>query len=490
MNRNDWDYDEQKTRLGDPLIADQYHFRQARTIFMEGDHERFAIHDYFIRKTPFGSYLLVAGTERVMKHLYNYRFTEKDIEAVKIIDPLSALPEYEDYLEYLRKLRFKGSIWAIREGGLAFPNEPIIRVEGNWLETWIIESAILKAMNYASLVATYASRITEVAQGNPAADFGLRRAPGDGAGVSSSRSAFIGGMASVSNGRAVANLDIRPSGTMSHEFVQAYSIIAGSEVNAFVIFGKHNPDSRIYLIDTYDTIQGAKNAIEASKIIGKSADALRIDSGNLAELAIMVRELDRVKEKFTGIILTSDLDVQLINQIMNAGVPATGFGVGTKMTAPKDPPALGGVYKLSALKVDGEIIPTIKISGDEIKTTLPGRKDIWRRADDDQIVGDVIALADEGKPDGEYEPVLVQMTKGGKTRRSKILVEPRSLQNIQALARENIAMLPMEYRRVDNPASYPVGISDDLKNLQRRTISEIRARQAQIDEIVNVKSGI
>jgi nicotinate phosphoribosyltransferase len=465
MNRNSWDYDEQKTRLGDPLIADQYHFRQARTIFTEGDHERYTVHDYFIRKTPFGSYLLVAGTERMLKHLYNYRFTEEDIEAVKIIDPLSALPEYENYLEYLRKLRFRGNIWAIREGDLAFPNEPIIRVEGNWLETWIIESAILKAMNYASLVATYTSRITEVAQGNPAADFGLRRAPGDGAGVSSSRSAFIGGMVSVSNGRAVANLDVRPSGTMSHEFVQAYTIIAGSEVNAFVIFGRRNPDNRIYLIDTFDIIQGAKNAIKASEIIGEPADALRIDSGNLAELAIMVRELDRTKEKFTGIILTSDLDIQLIDQIMDASAPVTGFGVGTKMTAPENPSALGGVYKLSMLEFGGEVIPTFKISGDEIKTTLPGKKDIWREMDGNEIVSDVIALADEGKPNGEYGPVLAQMTRGGKTRRSKILVKPQNLYDIQVFARENIAMLPAEFRRIKSPAPYPVRISDDLKDL-------------------------
>jgi len=476
MNRNSWEYDEQKTRLGDPLIADQYHLRQARTIFAEGDQERFAIHDYFIRKTPFGSYLLVAGTERVLKHLYNYRFTEEDIEAVKIVDPLSALPEYDDYLEYLRRLRFRGNIWAIREGDLAFPNEPIIRVEGNWLETWVIESAILKAMNYASLVATYASRITEVAQGNPLADFSLRRSPGDGAGITSTRSSFIGGMNSTSNARAAINLGIPISGTMSHEFVQAYTFIAGSEVNAFVIFGKHNPDNRIYLVDTYDTIQGARNAMKASEIVGDPANALRIDSGNLAELAVMVRELDEAREKFIGIILTSDLDVQLINRIMNADTPVTGFGVGTKMTAPESLPALGGVYKLSALEVDGRIVPTIKISGDEIKTTLSGRKNVWRRTDNGQIAGDVIALADERKPDEEYEPVLVQMTRRGNTRKSKMLVKLRSPQEIQAFARENIAMLPAKFRRIENPVPYPVGISDDLKGLQRKMISEIRAK--------------
>lgn len=482
-----WEFDEQVTRLGDPLIADQYHFRQARTIFAEGDHERFAIHDYFIRKTPFGSYLLVAGTERVLKHLYNYHFTEEDIEAVKTVDPLSALPEYEDYLEYLRNLRFEGNVWAIREGDLAFPNEPIIRVEGNWLETWIIESVILKAMNYASLVATYASQIVEVAKGNPTADFGLRRAPGDGAGVVSARSSFIGGIVSTSNIRAATNLGIPASGTMSHEFVQAYSLIAESEVNAFVIFGKHNPDNRIYLIDTYDTIQGAKNAIKASEIIGEPANALRIDSGNLSELAIVVRELDKTRNKFTGIILTSDLDIPLINQIIGDVTPVTGFGVGTNMTAPQNPSALGGVYKLSALEIDGKIIPTLKISSDEIKTTLPGRKDVWRKVNNDEIVGDIITVADEKKPGEEYEPVLVQMMKGGKTRRSKILVKPQNLYDIQTFARENVAMLPAGCRRIENPAPYPVRISDELKDLQRKTISEARARQIHVGKITSME---
>jgi len=274
---------------------------------------------------------------------------------------------------------------------------------------------------------------------------------------------------------------------MSHEFVQAYSLIAGSEVNAFVIFGKHNPDNRIYLIDTYDTIQGAKNAMKASEIIGEPANALRIDSGNLAELAVMVRELDRAKEKFTGIILTSDLDIQLVDQIMNTGAPATGFGVGTKMTAPENPSALGGVYKLSALEINGEIIPTVKISGDEIKTTLPGRKNVWRRTDGGQIAGDIIALDSERKLDGEYEPVLVQMMKGGKTRRSRMLVKPGDLREIQVFARKNIAMLPAEYRRIENPVLYPVRISDDLRDLQRKTISEIRARQVQVGEIVSIE---
>lgn len=464
MKRKDWEYDEQMTRLGDPLVADQYHFRQARTIFQEGDYERFTVHDYFFRKPPFGSYLLVNGTERVVKNLLNFRFTEEDIEGVKLIDPLSAKQDAEEYLEYLRRLRFTGDIWAIQEGDLAFPNEPIIRVEGNWLETWIIESMILKTMNYASLVATYAAKVVAAAQGRTVADFGLRRAPGDGAGIISTRAAFIGGMQSTSNVRAAVNLGIKASGTMSHEFIQGYFALTGLEANAFVIFGRHNPDNFILLIDTFDTVQGAKNAIRAAETLGMPAEALRIDSGNLAELAKEIRKLDEKRKKFRRIIATSDLTFELVDAILNAESPVDGFGVGTKMTAPSNPPALGGVYKLAAIEGD-KLLPTLKISGDMEKTTLPGVKNVWRKKENGKFIGDLIALEDEGNPGNDFGPVLVQAIKRGKP-----LVEPRDLINIQKFAGENIARLPEIYRKANNPELYPVVISPKLVRLRKELI--------------------
>lgn len=477
MKKKNWKYDEQETRLGDPLVADQYHFRQARTIFQEGDHERFAVHDYFIRKPPFGSYLLVNGTERVIKNLLNFRFTEKDIEGVKLIDPLSAAPDAEDYLEYLWKLKFTGDIWAIREGDLAFPNEPIVRVEGNWLETWIIESMILKSMNYASLVATYVSKVVASARGRPVADFGLRRSPGDGAGVISTRAAFIGGMKSTSNVRAAVNLGIKTSGTMSHEFVQGYSALTGLETNAFVIFGRHNPDNFILLVDTFDAIQGSKNAIRAVEDLGMPAEALRIDSGNLAVLAKEIRKLDDKCVKFRKIIETSDLTFELIDSILNDDSPVDGFGVGTKMTAPSNPSALNGVYKLAA--IEGEIgercersklykrlIPTLKISGDIEKTTLPGVKNIWRMRKNGKFRGDIIALQEEESPGSDYEFVLEHAIKDGKP-----LVKPYDLSYIQNFAAENVSRLAEVYLRSNGPdAVYPVVMSEKLAGLRKELI--------------------
>lgn len=450
--------------MGDPFVMDLYHLLQARTIFVEGDHERNTVHDYFIRKTPFGSYLLVAGTERVLKNLYNMRFSEDDIVETEIILNRMKLDVPEKFLKYLENFRFGGSVWAMLEGELAFPNEPIMRIEGKWLETWIIESMILKTMNSPSLVATYASQIANSSKGMVLADFMLRRAPGDGAAISLTRAAYIGGFASTSNVRAAINLGIPLSGTMSHEFIQAYTKITGSEVNAFVIYGKNNPENRIYLIDTFDPIEGIKKAIKASEIIGEPAKAIRIDSGNLIELAKMAREMDKSKEKFLGIILTSDIDLEMVNRIVNSEAPVNGLGIGTKMAAPSNPSALGGVYKLVEIEVDGAMEPVIKISGDEVKILLPGRKDVWRRNKYGVYSQDIITLTGENPGEG-FTPVLVPLMKDG-----EMLINPWKLPNIRSYARRNISLLPEEVRRSNNPLPYPVAISDDLADLKKELI--------------------
>ncbi len=465
---NSWEYDEQATRLGDPFIMDLYHLLQSRTIFMEGDYERNSVHDYFIRKTPFGSYLLVAGTERVLKNLYNMRFAEEDVSEVDAILSRMKLDVPERFLRYLENFKFDANVWAMPEGELAFPNEPIMRIEGPWLETWIIESMILKTMNSPSLVATYASQIANVAKDMALADFMLRRAPGDGVAVSLTRAAYIGGFMSTSNVRAAINLRISLSGTMSHEFIQAYAKITGSETNAFVIYGKNNPENRIYLIDTFDPAEGIRNAIKASEILGEPAKAIRIDSGNLIELAKMARDMDKSKEKFLGIILTSDIDVEMVKKITAEKAPVSGLGIGTKMAAPSNPSALGGVFKLVEIEVDGIMEPVIKISSDEVKILLPGRKEVWRRNKYGTYLQDVITLVGDNLGE-EFKPVLKQMMKDG-----EMLVNPRKLSDIQKYARKNIASLPEEVRRPDNPSPYPVMLSDELADLKKELIANAK----------------
>lgn len=463
--------DIEETRLGDPLICDMYHLTQARTIFKEGDPDLWTVHDYFFRKVPWGSYILVAGLENVLKHLQAFQFTDDDINYIKQIDKRAK----DDYLEYLRHLKFTGDIWAMPEGSLAFPKEPIIRVEGPWLQTWIIESAILHMMNYPSLVATKASRMVYAAQGRPVADFGLRRSPGDGAAVESARSAFIGGFFATSNVRAAKNLGIQPSGTMSHELVQAYFEIYGSEIEAFRVFARQNPENCILLIDTIDTEQGAKNMLiiaEEQDGKGYKVNAVRLDSGNLGELAKKVRSLDSPGNLFSGIMASSDIDEFRILQFLGEGAPFTGFGIGTKLTAP-NPAALGGVYKLAVIEVNGEFRPTIKLSEETAKTTLPGRKTVLRSKNEQGLFGgDKICLTDEversGLADG-FEIVLKKVMAEG-----KIIGELPSLKEIRAEAETSLSALPDEHRKITNPSVYPVEISEQLTKLQEALIQRFR----------------
>ena len=485
-----WNYDEQATRLGDPLIADKYHFTQARTIWALGFSEVKTVHDAFVRRTPFGSYLLVNGIERVIKHLHNFRFTSEDIEAVSLMDLLNRKPEYEGFLDYLEKLRFRGSVWAIQEGNLAFPEEPILRVEGNWLETWMVESAILKATDDASLIATYASR-AKVAAGNvPVLDFGLRRSKGDGANVSSARAAYIGGLDATSNGRAAVNLKIPWAGTTSHEGIMGLTAQLGSEVDAFVAMMTHNEENDVLIADTFGTIAGIENIKRAAKIVGRPAKGARTDSGDTVGYAFEMRKNDPKQKAYEGIMPTGDYTYELIHEAMKRKAPVTGFAVGGKMIAPSDPTTAGLVYKLVLMDVGGEMTPVIKISDDEIKTLLPAKKNVFRKIDEKMFVEDVIVLDGEDIPDGNYKRVLVQAMKGGKTRRSKVVYQERTLAEIREFALKNVAMLPEEIRRIENPKPYSVVVSDELRKLQRQMIKRVNAENTRLNDVVTLDRGV
>lgn len=485
-----WNYDEQETRLGDPFIADKYHFTQARTIWDLGFSEVRTVHDAFARRTPFGSYLVVNGIERVIKHLHNFRFTAEDIEAVGLIDPPSMEAKYEGYLDYLAKLRFKGEVWAIQEGDLAFPEEPILRVEGNWLETWMVESAILKVTDDASLIATYASRAKEAAGNVPVLDFGLRRSKGDGANVSSARAAYVGGLDATSNGRAAVNLKIPWAGTTSHEGIMGLTAQLGTEVDAFVAMMMHNEENDVLIADTFGTIAGIENIKQAAKIVGRPAKGARTDSGDTIGYAFEMRESDPNKKAFEGIMPTGDYTFELIYEARKRKAPVTGFAVGGKMVAPSNPTTAGLVYKLVMMDVNGEMVPVIKISDDEIKTLLPAKKIVYRNIDGGKYVSDVIALEKETIPDGNYKPVLEQAMKGGKTRKSKIVYKEKSLSEVREFALNNVAMLPEEVRRIEKPAKYQVGVSDELRTLQKQMIERVKAENARLNDLVNLNGGV
>lgn len=476
---NNWNYNEQAVNLGE-IPMDLYHLTQASTIFNENHYWRNAVHDYFIRRTPFGSYVLVTGIEWVLKSLYNLKFSEEEVSAIEIILKQAGSKVQDDFLEYLRKFgtkKFRGTVAAMSEGSIALPQEPIIRITGEWLETWIIETMILKSMNYASLTATYASRAVIAARGIPIAGFGLRRGPGDGNAITAERSGYIGGFVSTSNVLAGIRLGIPISGTMSHELVQGLTLLTGSEVGAFVIYGKNNPGNQIFLTDTFVSIRGVEHAIKASEILGQTSKAIREDSGDLIQKALMARALDEGKTSFRGVALSGDLDIEQIYKIAASGADVIFLGLGTKFISPAELSrrdvisALGGVYKLSALENDrGELEPTLKLSSDESKTTLPGIKEVWHEYNSyGQFIGSKIMLADERGPEGNYDKMLTNVMKDG-----RMLWDVDNLSDIRQFALENIDGLPEKHKRIKDPEPIPVVISDRLVKLRKDLIEKAK----------------
>lgn len=479
MDKNNWNYNEQAINLGE-IQRDVYHLIQASTIWNENHYWRQSVHDYFVRKTHFGMYDLVAGTEFVLKNLYNLHFSDEDVNKIEILLKYFGSKVQDDFLEYLRKFRvrkFRGTVAAMLEGSIALPQEPIFRINGEWLETWIIESMILKNMNYASYVATYASRAVVAAKGIPISGFGLRRGPGDGNAVTAERSGYIGGFVSTSNFLAGTRLETDMSGTMSHELVQGLSLLTGSETDAFVIYGKNNPGNQIFLTDTFESSNGVRHAIKAAEILGQTAKAIREDSGNLIEKAIMARELDKDKKAFGGICLTGDLDIDYIDRIANSGADVTFLGIGTKFISPAEidydsiVSALGGVYKLSALENNsGELEPTLKVSSDEAKTTLPGMKEVWHEYNKDgELIGSRITLADEDCSGCDCDKVLVDMMRNG-----KMLCEVLDIEDIRQYAIDNVNNIPLKHRRIKLPEKIPVTISDKLIRLRKDLIEKAK----------------
>ncbi len=450
-----------KKGYSDPLIMDWYHIFQAYILFKLGYHKKRVVFDYFVRKTlPNSSYHLVAGTEEVLKRLSVLKFSKKDIKDLqrKFQEKGIVLPD--GFIEYLKKFRFRGNVWTIREGDLAFPNEPIIRVEGEFLEVFIIESMLLSRMNYASGVATKASRIVKAARGKAIAEFALRRSPND---EISTRSAMIGGFDSTSNVRASIDLDIPVSGTSAHALVQAFTVLLGSEREAQKIIAKYTD---FLLVDTFDIEQGIKIVISIAKELERKL-SIRFDSGDLIYWAMQARKLD--EEGWLGKeLLSSDLEEVKINEIEKSDADVDGYGVGT-MVANIWPP-VGGVYKIVAIEKDGELVPSIKISGDEAKILLPGKKNVWRKIDaEGNFAGDLISLESEASPGENYEMVLQQAIDGG-----KIIIPYLTVMEIREFAKERLAKLPEKYSRIEDFKKYPVAVSPKLAELKKELIDKNR----------------
>ncbi len=440
------------------LYTDLYELTMVQGYFLMGRQEEIAVFDYFFRDCPFGgSFVLFAGLHNLLETLTKLSFSEPDIAYLR------EKGFHESFLDYLKSFRFRGDIVSAMEGEIVFPNEPILRVEGNLIETQLIETLLLNFLNFQSLIATKATRIRLAAGDRLLADFGLRRAQGLG-GIHASRAAVIGGANSTSNVYAGRQFDLSITGTMAHSWILGFD----DELTAFRAFAALYPDHCTFLVDTYDTLNsGIPNAIIVGRELAKEGHRLtgiRLDSGDLAQLAKRARVmLDGAGFYDVKIFASDGLDEFAIEKLLREGAPIDGFGVGTQMVTGRPTAALNGVYKLSSLNR----IPRIKISENATKTTLPGVKNLFRHLDEEGFFQqDEVVLATEST---NGEDLLQMVMKDG-----SVTLPTSSPVEIQKFAQERLAKLRPMYKAPTSAAIYPVTISESLQQLKTKVISETK----------------
>jgi len=437
------------------LFTDYYELTMCASYFDNKNFEP-ATFDLFIRRLPENrSYFLFAGLEDALQYLQNITFTEEHLTYLK------KQGFGHDFLNYLRGFKFTGDVWAVPEGTVAFPNEPLMRVTAPIIEAQLAETFLLNTINLQTMIATKASRVVHAAKGKSVIEFGLRREQGVDAGMKVARSSYIAGCQGTSNVLAGMAYGISVFGTMAHSFIMSYS----KEIDAFRAFAKTFPNKSTLLIDTYDDMAGAEKAVVVAKELeakGFKLGGIRLDSGDLAYTSKKIRKiLDENNLGYVKIFVSGDLDEYKITQLLNEGGKIDSFGVGTKMGTSADRPYLDVIYKLCETRgLDGSFSAIMKLSKDKI--TLPGRKQVYRFQDDERFFRkDIIALADE-KVGGE--PLLVKVIENGELN----YCQP-SLQEIRAKASDSISKLPAEFKTLTNASLFPVELSEKLQQLIRNT---------------------
>lgn len=458
------------------FFTDFYELTMAQAYFLTKRHEDFAIFDYFFRKTPFeGGFVVFAGLETLLDAINEIKFEDDDLAY------LESLGFKKNFLDYLKNFTFRGSIYAVDEGEIVFPKEPVIRVEGGILETQLIETLLLNIINFQSLIATKARRIKMMAKDRPVIDFGLRRAQSL-AGIYATRASIIGGIDSTSNVYSAYLFGIKPAGTMAHSFVQSYD----SEYEAFDVYSQIYPNNTILLVDTYNTLKsGIPNAIKIANKLNKKGyklKAIRIDSGDISRLSKKARTmLDKAGLNYVKIIASNKLDEYVIKELNQKKAPIDIFGVGTNLVIGSGDSALDGVYKLVYYKDKNRL----KISEEKEKILLPGRKNILRLIKDQYFLCDIISLEEEKEVDTAYAistEKIIKKFESDKTinllkmvmKDGEILLERKSLKDIESFSQERIKMLPEKFKKLKVRTSYNVYISKKLYDLMQELIKEIK----------------
>jgi len=473
------------------LLTDLYELTMAYGYWKSGIADRAAVFHLSFRIAPFqGGFTIACGLAAAIEYLKRFQFSESDLTYLGSITGRDGKPLFDQrFLDFLKDLGMTCDIDAIPEGTVVFPQEPLVRVQGPILQAQILETALLNFFNFQTLIATKAARICLAAEGDPVIEFGLRRAQGIDGGLTASRAAYIGGCSSTSNLLAGKLYGIPVAGTHAHSWVMSFD----SELAAFTEFSKALPNNAVFLVDTYNSLDGVRHAIEVGQQLRAERQELagiRLDSGDLAFLSIQARKLlDEAGFTGTLIIGSNDLDEYLIASLKQQGAAIGCWGVGTRLVTAYDHPALGGVYKLSALRNEaGKWDYKVKLSEQVAKITNPGVLQVRRFRSEKEFIGDAIydisrlvpsdfVIVDpldltRRKPmphNMPSEELLVPIFRAG-----RLVYTLPSLEQTRARVREQLAMLHPGIKRFDNPHEYPAGLEQTLHHFKTDLILKTR----------------
>lgn len=486
------------SRSGQPaLLADLYQLTMAFAYWRTGIQSTQACFHLYFRENPFGGgYAVACGLEQAIDYIRALRFTDDDVAYLRTLPGRDGTPLFTpEFLDWLSSFRFTGTVLAVPEGTVVFPNEPLLRVNGPIAECQLVETALLNLVNFQTLVATKAARVCHAADGAPVIEFGLRRAQGPDGGVSASRAAYVGGCAATSNVLAGQRFGLPVGGTHAHSLVMVFD----HELEAFLAYAEAMPNNAVLLVDTYDTLEGVRNAIRAGerlRELGSDLAGIRIDSGDLAWLSIHARQLlDEAGFEATKIYASNELDEYTVESLKEQGSAIDVWGVGTRLVTGHDQPALGGVYKLSAIRREGEDwIPRVKLSEQAAKVTTPGLLRVRRYLDEGgMFIGDMIydelspppaacVMVDPadatrrtsyGQGD-RSEELLVPVIENG-----EVVYTPPPLEGSRARTATQLASLDPSHRRFLNPHVYKVGVELGLHVRKTALILEARGLEGR-----------
>ncbi|MCB2292729.1 nicotinate phosphoribosyltransferase [Clostridium algoriphilum] len=478
------------------MLMDFYELTMSNGYFQNGFSDAVVYFDMFYRRNPDdASFSIVAGLEQLVTFIENLKFTQEDIDFLRRKGVLS-----EEFLQYLLTFKFKGDIYAIPEGTVVFPNEALVTVKAKVIEAQLIETMLLLTINHQSLIATKANRIVRASQGRPILELGARRAQGADAAIMGARASYIAGVNGTATTMAESMFGVPALGTMAHSWIEFFE----DEYKAFEIYAKTYPSTCTLLVDTYNVIKrGIPNAIKVAKNvlepIGERLKGIRLDSGDLAYLSKIVRNmLDEAGLTDCKIVASNSLDEYIITELLSQDAKIDIFGVGERMVTAKSEPVFGGVYKLVAVEEEGEVVPRIKISENEEKIINPGYKMVWRLYDKDshKAIADVITLADdmidESHPYIIFDPVFIWKKKKITNFYAKKLqisifhngecvYKLPTIEEIRIYCSEQVDSLWGEVKRFSNPQKYFVDLSQELWFVKQELIQRYRNAE-DIDE--------